>query len=50
MRKRLALFIRLVKNLRPILDAVLRLFQHGLVLLGTPVLDQENIAVLKQLY
>ena len=37
---------------RSILDAVLkqgvlRLFQHGLVRLGTPVLDEENIAVLK---
>ena len=40
---------------RPILDDVLkqgvfRLFQHGLVRLGTPVLEEENIAVLKQLY
>ena len=41
--------------LRPILDAalkqgMLRLFQHGLVWLGTPVLDEEKMAVLKQLY
>ena len=40
---------------RPILDDVLkqgvfRLFQHGLVRLGTPVLEEENVAVLKQLY
>ena len=41
--------------LRPILDSVLkqgmlRLFQQGLFRLGTPVLDEENIAVLKQFY
>ena len=40
---------------RPILDDVLkqgvfRLFQYGLVRLGMPVLEEENIAVLKQLY
>ena len=41
--------------LRPILDSelkqgMLRLFQQGLFRLGTPVLDEENIAVLKQFY
>ena len=44
-----------LKWIRPILEAVLkqgvlRLFQHGLVRLGTPVLDEENISVLEQLY
>ena len=39
---------------RPILDAVLkqgvlRLLHGGLVRLDTPVLDEENIAMLKQL-
>ena len=46
---------RVAVLLRPILDdalkqGMLRLFQHGLVWLGTPVLDEENMAVLKQLY